>query len=591
MTAKCVYDTALQQPAARSRKKPAQPHGRTRDALHRRSILSFMTTVREHGRRLLDKPFREAYRPTRAFDVAYLPHGHHNGAPVLVELWDVAGAQLSAVPSHHALIAMGAAAALVVVDAASAPSLAAADAWNGALAEHLPPRAVKMLVAHKNGALAEHLPPRAAKMLVAHKHMSTTTHICPAVKMLGVHKVDLPRCVVDKAAMDAYAAAAGFRAGWCCTVGAPQFGDYSVRGSERRRAVTAKQLTVQEALRRVVDTALRAREEGAQSGGGGAAAEQAPVLESTLRERGALDDLLWSGCCADGAAAMAHVARQRHFRAADVLRRCSVQGISSDAGWGCFAGSIDRETADAMLAAEPVGTYLLRRRTPRQLVLCIASGDAAAKGAQHVLINYEQGHYTDQQGRLGRFPTLEELLQSKVAQLATRPLRFRRVHGSGRYDRVTDDIDERSGSGGGGSGGGGGGGEAEHGSSGRPPEWPSVRTLHIMHAPEDRLKAASKAAEELLQSTAKRLREARERCPQCLPVTRRLEALLRGQQMDWDAQLEESAALTTTSPVKSPDSGGRAAGCERELEQLERRTQGLRTQWSEVAAHLDLCCS
>jgi SH2 domain len=46
-----------------------------------------------------------------------------------------------------------------------------------------------------------------------------------------------------------------------------------------------------------------------------------------------------------------------------------------------------RDEADALLSKRPQGTYMLRRRTPQQLVLCIAGERGRV---QHVLINYEQ---------------------------------------------------------------------------------------------------------------------------------------------------------------------------------------------------------
>jgi hypothetical protein len=49
-----------------------------------------------------------------------------------------------------------------------------------------------------------------------------------------------------------------------------------------------------------------------------------------------------------------------------------------------------------------------------------------------------QGHYTDQHGRLGRFPTLTEFLQSKIAKLATHPLQFVRAADSCSYVLLDD---------------------------------------------------------------------------------------------------------------------------------------------------------
>jgi Ras of Complex, Roc, domain of DAPkinase len=66
--------------------------------------------------RLLDKPYNQAHEPTAAFDVTYLPCGTRIGSSVLLELWAVAGAQLTAVPSHRALIAADAAAGIYVMD-------------------------------------------------------------------------------------------------------------------------------------------------------------------------------------------------------------------------------------------------------------------------------------------------------------------------------------------------------------------------------------------------------------------------------------------------------------------------------------------
>jgi hypothetical protein len=52
-----------------------------------------------------------------------------------------------------------------------------------------------------------------------------------------------------------------------------------------------------------------------------------------------------------------------------------------------------------------------------------------------------QGHYTDQHGRLGRFPTLTEFLQSKIAKLATHPLQFVRAADSCSYVLLDEQVD------------------------------------------------------------------------------------------------------------------------------------------------------
>jgi SH2 domain len=59
----------------------------------------------------------------------------------------------------------------------------------------------------------------------------------------------------------------------------------------------------------------------------------------------------------------------------------------ADTGWSAYAGNMGRDEADALLSKRPQGTYMLRRRTPQQLVLCIAGERGRV---QHVLINYEQ---------------------------------------------------------------------------------------------------------------------------------------------------------------------------------------------------------
>jgi SH2 domain len=59
----------------------------------------------------------------------------------------------------------------------------------------------------------------------------------------------------------------------------------------------------------------------------------------------------------------------------------------ADTGWSAYAGNMGRDEADVLLSNKPQGTYMLRRRTPQQLVLCIAGERSRV---QHVLINYEQ---------------------------------------------------------------------------------------------------------------------------------------------------------------------------------------------------------
>ena len=46
--------------------------------------------------------------------------------------------------------------------------------------------------------------------------------------------------------------------------------------------------------------------------------------------------------------------------------------------------------------------------------------------AQHALLVHEGGFFSDEKGRLGCFPTLDELLKSKIKALARHPLTFRR---------------------------------------------------------------------------------------------------------------------------------------------------------------------
>lgn len=55
------------------------------------------------------------------------------GRPVSLQLWDVAGSQLNARPSHHSLIGQGAEGVLYVLDVTSRDSLQAVDEWDRAL--------------------------------------------------------------------------------------------------------------------------------------------------------------------------------------------------------------------------------------------------------------------------------------------------------------------------------------------------------------------------------------------------------------------------------------------------------------------------
>jgi hypothetical protein len=83
------------------------------------------------------------------------------------------------------------------------------------------------------------------------------------VSWLIVHKLELPSYVMERSAIDSFVTAAGI-SGWCCTVGVAQFGDYSVGGKRgkksfgdvARRSLAAKQLSVPEAVERVVDSVL-----------------------------------------------------------------------------------------------------------------------------------------------------------------------------------------------------------------------------------------------------------------------------------------------------------------------------------------------
>ncbi|CAN0385784.1 unnamed protein product, partial [Pylaiella littoralis] len=53
-------------------------------------------------------------------------------------------------------------------------------------------------------------------------------------------------------------------------------------------------------------------------------------------------------------------------------------------------------------------------------------GVAGATSVQHALLVHEGGFFSDAKGRLGRFPTIELLLKSKISALARYPLSFRR---------------------------------------------------------------------------------------------------------------------------------------------------------------------
>lgn len=57
----------------------------------------------------------------------------HQGRPVSLQLWDVAGSQLNARPCHHGLIGQRAEGVLYVLDVTSRESLQAIDDWDRAL--------------------------------------------------------------------------------------------------------------------------------------------------------------------------------------------------------------------------------------------------------------------------------------------------------------------------------------------------------------------------------------------------------------------------------------------------------------------------
>lgn len=60
---------------------------------------------------------------------------------------------------------------------------------------------------------------------------------------------------------------------------------------------------------------------------------------------------------------------------------------------------------------------------------------------QHALLVHEGGFFSDAKGRLGRFPTIELLLKSKISALARYPLSFRRERDRYKhpfpYDRIS----------------------------------------------------------------------------------------------------------------------------------------------------------
>ncbi|CAM9577571.1 unnamed protein product [Chrysoparadoxa australica] len=90
-------------------------------------------------------------------------------------------------------------------------------------------------------------------------------------------------------------------------------------------------------------------------------------------------------------------------------------------------------SAEGILRGRPDGTYMLRRRSPKQLVLSFNTSSEEGDQVQHVLFIYEDGCFTDDKGRLGSFHSLQELLASKISKLVMLPLRFVRLSHSSNY--------------------------------------------------------------------------------------------------------------------------------------------------------------
>jgi hypothetical protein len=362
-------------------------------------------------RRLLDKPYVEEYAPSPApFHVTFAPRRLHGEVDLAVELWDVAGAQLVCAPgcpSHRGHMCRGAEAVVFVFDLASAPTLRGVDEWHDALSPYLMPGAVKVLVGHK---------------------------------------ADVPRYVVDKGALDAYCSATHFTF-WCCTVGSSEFGDYDVgsrrgavgkkvRRDESRSGVIARQLSVWEMMDKTLTACMRAREERRvaqdhldwrlSAMAGLSLCEPLPKLLG--------QDALKAVCSSLGLDIAADpfekvIAEQLRPKRRSRSEACAEEDSGA---WSAYAGNLSRSEADILLTGRPQGSYLIRRRSPSQLVICFVAGDGAA--VQHVLVNFEDGHFSDQHGRLGRFPTLDAFLSSKIREVANLPLRFKRQPGS--VDRI-----------------------------------------------------------------------------------------------------------------------------------------------------------
>ncbi|TFJ88475.1 hypothetical protein NSK_000049 [Nannochloropsis salina CCMP1776] len=146
--------------------------------------------------------------------------------PVHLHFWDVSHKELTASPSHHALICTHVAGVFLVFDVGNRASLAAVDAWQHLLTHYVPAHIPRVLLAHKADLMND------------------------------------SRCCVTDRILEAYRRAAGLT-DWCWTVGHECFGDYVASRSSKSRPVA-------DAVQLLVDHMQWGREgRGRGEGGGG----------------------------------------------------------------------------------------------------------------------------------------------------------------------------------------------------------------------------------------------------------------------------------------------------------------------------------
>ncbi|CAM9510414.1 unnamed protein product, partial [Phaeothamnion confervicola] len=107
------------------------------------------------------------------------------------------------------------------------------------------------------------------------------------------------------------------------------------------------------------------------SGDGGGGQGMGPAAKAAESGPAGLEDMLWRACERGTRPLIPWrtLDKPAVLSAGAVARLCQGRGMSFDNGWQAFAGSIQREEAETILRGRPQGTFLLRRKTARELVL------------------------------------------------------------------------------------------------------------------------------------------------------------------------------------------------------------------------------